>query len=166
MPKLILIMMFLFTLLPSSALSATNPISMETKRVLILYSLDKGHPAHGLTEQGISEILQANQQFAVQLYSEYLDVGRFPVPVQSGAMANFLRSKYADLKIDVIIAVYPSAVDFLQHERSTLFPDVPIIAAEVSRSYAGKLEQSPARQRITGTIMGDNSAVCWMQPFE
>ena len=138
-------------------MAAPSPTATrQTKRVLVLYSLDKGHPAHGLTEKGISEVFRANREFDVRLYPEYLDMGRFPGPAQAGAMAEFLRRKYADTRIDAIIAVYPSAVDFLLGEQGTLFPGVPIVAAEVTRGYAGNLERSPARQRITGTIMGDN----------
>jgi len=151
------ITLLLIVLLSVPGMAAQSPSETgETKRVLVLYSLDKGHPAHGLTEQGISEVFRANREFDVMLYPEYLDMGRFPGPAQAKAMAEFLRRKYADIKIDVIIAVYPSAVDFLLDERTALFPDVPIVAGEISRSYAANLGRSPARQRITGTIMGDN----------
>ena len=94
-------------LLPAQVMAAPSPAATrETKRVLVIYSLDKGHPAHGLTEQGISEVFRANREFDVRLYPEYLDMGRFPGPAQAGAMAEFLRRKYADTRIDAIIAVY------------------------------------------------------------
>jgi PAS domain S-box-containing protein len=141
----------------ASAIAAPSPATTKvTKRVLILYSMDKEHPAHGLTEQGISEVLRANQEFDVKLYSEYLDMGRFIGPAQSAAMADYLRRKYTDLKIDVIITIYPAAVDFLLGARSTLFPDVPIVAGEIIRSYAENLDRSPERRHITGTVMGEN----------
>ena len=147
----------LLALLSVPGMAAASPVATkEAKRVLVLYSMDKGHPAHGLTEQGLSEVFRANQKFDVKLYTEYLDLGRFLGPAQVGAMADFLRRKYADLKIDVIVTVYPSAVDFLQGERKNLFPDVPIVASEISRSYAENLDHSPARRFATGTIVGDN----------
>lgn len=89
-------------LLPQQGLADLSPATKETKRVLVLYSLDKGHPAHGLTEQGITEAFRANTQFDVQLYTEYLDHGRFPGPAKAGAMADFLRRKYAGLMIDCL----------------------------------------------------------------
>jgi len=156
MSRLLSIIILLLTLQPITILAAPSPATLETKRLLVLYSLDKGHPAHGLTEKGISEGLQANRQFNVQLFTEYLDMGRFPDPGQAGAMAAFLRRKYQGFKLDGIITFYPSAVDFLQNEGRDLFPDVPIVAGEVSRSYAAKLEKSLVRRRITGTIMGEN----------
>ena len=138
-------------------MAASNPAATKvTKRVLILYSMDKEHPAHGLTEKGISEFFRANQEFDFKLYTEYLDMGRFLGPAHVKILADYLRSKYAELKIDVIITIYPAAVDFLQGERSNLFPEVPIVAGEISPSYAETLGRSPARSHITGTVMGEN----------
>ncbi|HSA77613.1 MAG TPA: ATP-binding protein, partial [Nitrospirota bacterium] len=128
----------------------------ETKRVLILYSQERGHPAHDLTEQGIRSAFLSNSFFEVQLYNEYLDIARFSGPAQISSAADYLRRKYSGMKIDAIIAVYPYAVDFLLAARSTLFNGVPIIACETSRSYAENLEHSPVRRFVTGTIVGDN----------
>ena len=151
------LILFILNFLPAYGTAGSIPsTAKETKRVLVLYSLDKGHPAHGLTEQGIREAFSNSSRFDVQLYTEYLEMGRFPGAAQAEAMAEFLRRKYAEVTIDTIITVYPSAVDFLLKEQDSLFPGTPIVAAEVTRAYAGKLERSPARQRITATIMGDN----------
>jgi signal transduction histidine kinase len=129
----------------------------EAKRVLVLYSEDKTLPAHELTDRGIRSVFQSNKLFDVQLLTEYLDVSRFGGVSHARAMIDFLRRKYSGIEIHVIIAVNPAAVDFLLAERSTLFPEVPIIASEItSSSYAENLERSPARRFVTGTIMGDN----------
>ena len=71
-------------------------------------------------------------------------------------MADYLRRKYDGTEINAIIAIYAQAVDFLLANRRTLFPGVPIIAAEVFRGYAENLEHLPACRFVTGTIMGDN----------
>jgi hypothetical protein len=91
-----------------------NPL--DRKNVLVLYSEDKAHPAHELTDQGIRSAFRSNTLFNVQLYNEYLDVSRFPGPNHASATADYLQRKYAGLKIDTIIAVYPTAVDFLLKE--------------------------------------------------
>ena len=44
----------------------------------MLYSEDKAHPAHELTDRGIRAVFRSNKLFDVQLYTEYLDA----VPVQ------------------------------------------------------------------------------------
>ena len=130
----------------------------ETKQVLALYSEDKTHPAHELTDRGILSAFRSNTLFNVQLYNEYLDASRFSGPAHARAFADYLRHKYAGTQINAIIAVYPHAVDFLLAERRTLFPGVPIIASEVTSSYAENLQHSPVRRFVTGTVLGENIA--------
>lgn len=143
-------------LLLTQPLHAAEP--KETKRVLIVYSLDKSHPAHIFTEQALNKTLRENGRYNVQVYSEYLDLGRFHDPGQVRAMADFLRRKYNSLPIDVIITVYPDALDFLRSEKHRLFSGIPVVAAEVTRTYAENLDRSPARQHTTATILGDNAS--------
>jgi len=131
---------------------------LETKRVLVLYSEDKAHPAHELTEQGIRSAFRSNTLFDVQLYNEYLDVSRFGSPANAQAFADYLLRKYAGIKIDTIITVYPAAADFILREAIEVFPDLPVVANQLSRAYAAKLKDSAPRRAITGTITGDNAA--------
>ena len=151
-----LISSILLLLLLLQPLYAAEP--RETKRVLVLFSEDEAHPAHHMTQQGIRAAFGSNKLFDVQLYTEYLDVSRFGGLSHARATADYLGRKYSGMEIHAIITVYPYAVDFLLAERRTLFPEVPIIAAEIARSQAEDLERSPARRFLTGTIMGDNIA--------
>jgi PAS domain S-box-containing protein len=130
----------------------------ETKRVLILYSEDAAHPAHGLTDQGILSIFHSNTQFDVRVYKEYMDVTRFSGPANAQAFADYLARKYAEIKIDTIITVYPAAVEFLLSTAIDVLPDTPVVANQLNRAYAGKLKDSAPRRAITGTITGDNAA--------
>jgi hypothetical protein len=43
--------------------------SLSQKRVLVLYSEDKAHPAHELTDRGIRAVFQSNRFFEVQFYT-------------------------------------------------------------------------------------------------
>jgi PAS domain S-box-containing protein len=131
--------------------------SKETKGVLVLYSEDKDHPAHELTDKGIRKTFRSNNAFDVQLYTEYLDVSRFGTPAHLRTLAEYLRNKYSESKIDAIIAVYPTAVDVLLGEARFAFPGIPIVACSVYRSYAQSLDDSPSRQIVTGVIMGENT---------
>jgi len=130
----------------------------ETKRVLVLYSEDKAHPAHELTDQGIRTVFRSNKRFNVQLYTEYLDLSRFSSPAHAHAMADYLERKYAGTLIDAIIAVYPAAIDFLMHEEGKVFPGVPIVACDIIRDTAENLDHSPWRRMTTGVVIGDNAA--------
>jgi PAS domain S-box-containing protein len=146
----------LLVLLLFQPLRAAEP--GETKRILILYSEDKAHPAHELTDQGIRTAFRSNKRFNVQLYTEYLDLSRFSSPAHVQTMADYLNHKYAGTEIDAIIAVYPAAIDFLMHEEGKVFPGVPIVACEIIRHTAENLDRSPWRRITTGVIIGDNAA--------
>jgi len=143
-------------LLLAQPLRAAPP--KETKRVLILYSLDRWHPAHNMTDRAMRKVFQENSRFDIREYAEYLDLGRFHGPEHVRAMAEFLRRKYAALKIDVIVTIYPDALDFLLREKGRLFSGVPIVAAEVTKSYAEDLEHSPVRRRVTAAVLPDNAS--------
>jgi hypothetical protein len=117
----------------------------EAKRVLVLYSEDKAHPAHGLTDNGIRQAFRSNKLFDVQIYTEYLDASRFGDLAHVRTMADFLRRKYSSMQINAIITVYPYALDFLLAERRTLFPEVPLIASAITRRDAGNLETPEVR---------------------
>jgi hypothetical protein len=39
----------------------------------VLFSQEKGHPAHNLTEKGIRQAFRSNPAFDVELYIEYLE---------------------------------------------------------------------------------------------
>jgi PAS domain S-box-containing protein len=133
--------------------------SLPLKRVLLLYSEDKAHPAHELTDRGIRAVFQSNKLFDVQLYTEYLDLSRFGGPGHVHTMADYLNRKYAGTEIDAIITVYPAAIDFLMSEGGgKVFPGVPIVACEIIRDTAENLDRSPWRRITTGVIIGDNAA--------
>ena len=143
----------LLLLLSSAGLTASTK---ESRQVLILYSEDKAHPAHELTDQGVRTAFRANKLFDVKVFSEYLDLSRFKG--HDSATADYLRRKYAGVKIDVVITVYPTALDFLMREEGKLFPGVPVVAAEIIRAPAEKPEPSPSGRRITRVVLGDNIA--------
>jgi PAS domain S-box-containing protein len=149
-----ILLMVLIWGLSAPALAQAQPQSRSAvKNVLVLYSEEESHPAHELTGRGIRSTFNSNKLFKVRLYNEYLDRSRFKDPAITHAFANYLRRKYAGLKIDVIIAVYNTVVDFLLKE--DVFPKTPIVA-QVSGFYAENLEHSPWRRSITGTIIEDN----------
>ena len=124
--------------------------SLPQKRVLLVYSEDKAHPAHELTDGGIRAVFRSNKLFDVQLYTEYLDLSRFSGPGHAHAVADYLRRKYAGSKIDAIITVYPAALDFLMGEEINVFPGVPVVACEIDQDLCrepGPLPVAPLHHR-------------------
>ena len=60
-------------------------------------------------------------------HSEYIDAGRFSDPIYEAGFRDFLRLKYAELRFDLVIAMQDVAIQFLEKNRSDLFPDTPIV---------------------------------------
>jgi PAS domain S-box-containing protein len=147
---------FVLLLLFSSAALAASP--KEPKRVLLLYSEDKAHPANELTDAGIRAVFGSSKLFNVLLHSEYLDLSRLSLPGHRRAGIDYLGRKYAGVKMDAIITVYPAALDIFLGEARATFPGVPLIACEITRLQAESLEHSPSRRLITGVVLGDNIA--------
>jgi PAS domain S-box-containing protein len=147
----------LILLLPHLELAwAESP--REAKHVLVLHSEEKAHPAHELTDQGIRSIFDSNTRFDIRLYDEYLDVSRFPGPANARVMADYLTRKYAGMKIDAIITVYPAAADFILRQAPGLFPATPIVANEVTKAYTKNLKSFAQARSITGTLVGENAS--------
>jgi len=156
MPTLRLISAGLLLLLSLSQPAWAGP-PKEAKHVLVLHSEEKAHPAHELTDQGMRSVFSSNPRFDIHLYDEYLDVSRFPGPAKARVLADYLHRKYAAMKIDAIITVYPAAADFILRQVPDFFPDTPIVANEVTKAYAESLKNSPQARSITGTIVGENA---------
>jgi len=152
-----LIVIFLIFGSCGSGLAQSQPqVDLTGKSVLVLYSEDKAHPAHELTDRGIRSAFSSNKTIEVRLYNEYLDGSRFKDPAITHAFADYLRRKYTGVKIDAIIAVYWKAVNFLLKETADVFPDTPIVVTQLTRDHAETLEHSLWRHSITGTVFGDN----------
>ncbi|MGZ6220148.1 MAG: PAS domain S-box protein, partial [Syntrophales bacterium] len=155
----LLCLVLLIWQLTVAALAQAQPQNpLDRKNVLVLYSEDKAHPGHELTDRGIRSVFQSNKLFDVQLYTEYLDLSRFSGPDYTRTVTDYLGRKYAGLKIDAIITIYPAALDILLGEAIAGFPGVPIVACEILRDTAENLERSPSRRFITGVVIGHNIA--------
>jgi PAS domain S-box-containing protein len=119
------------------------------KKVLVLYWYGKDFPANVDFDRGVQAVLQ---QERIQYYAEYYEPNRFPGEVQEFALCDYLRRKYSDRKIDVIIAMSRVSADFLLKYRDDLFPDVPIVFHTFNRAQI--------RQRVAGNpagVVADNS---------
>jgi len=97
------------------------------KKVLVLYWYGRDFPANLLLDKGVQEVLRSNAAGAVEYFPEYLESNRFPGESQSLALRDYLRRKYADVKIDVIISMSQPALEFLLKYHNDLFRDTPIV---------------------------------------
>jgi hypothetical protein len=125
---------------PSGAVAAQEP--PRPKGVLVLYSSEKDSPANVTFEKSIQTVLRSARAGSVEYYPEYQWGCRFTGEGQSLLMRNYLRQKYGDDRIDVIIAPSTAPLNFLLKYRSDLFPNIPIVFHAYNRADADKKDEA------------------------
>ncbi len=76
----------------------------------------------------------------VDLFSEFLDLSRFPEAEHIGRMARYLSSKYADRRPDVVIALGEVSARFISANRREFAGSAKIIVAGFSSSTAEEMD--------------------------
>ncbi|TWT94705.1 sensor histidine kinase [Stieleria varia] len=99
----------------------------EAKSVLILYSNESFLPANISLGNALVDQMRGATPTRVELFSEFLDLIRFPGDAHQSRTADMLRQKYSNLQIDLLVTVGPQALSFLAGQRDVLFPDVPVV---------------------------------------
>lgn len=138
----------LLALLSVSAVTLAQP-SVAPKRVLVLYWYNKDFPGNVLFDQSFQRVLKSNPAANIEHYPEYLETNRFPAEQHSEALFEFLRRKYADKPIDVVVPVSDVSTDFFLKYRKDLFPNAPVVYIAIKRRSAEEMTSNPG---MTGLI--------------
>src|SRR5262245_18419383 len=121
---------------PYAAGDATEPA--RSKGVLALYWNGRDDPAHAPMDKGVQSGLRSSPAGSIEYYAEYLESSRFPGESQSLLMRDYLRQKYGDNRIDVLIAPSRPSLNFLLKYRNDLFPNTPIVYHAATRADVDK----------------------------
>ena len=124
--------------------------SAPKKTVLVLYGDPLSAPADRMTEQGLTAGLSSEHASDLQVFSEYLDLMRFPASRYGEDIVRYLRARYGTRKPDVLITVTNTTLQFTLDHRDELFPGVPIVFANVDHREVEAKERPPD---ITGLWM-------------
>jgi signal transduction histidine kinase len=108
-------------------------------RVLIVYETESGQAATMEFATGLRRGLDADEPTQFEVFSEYLDSVRFPGQANLDRMAAQMVEKYAATTFDAVIAVGPTAVDFLVDNRDDIAPGVPLFFGAVTERTAAKV---------------------------
>jgi signal transduction histidine kinase len=125
-------------------------VQFESKNVLVLYSHEREMATYALLDKGLRSELESASRTPVTLYTEYLDLMRFPDENQKKTLVKYLRIKYSSRKIDLIFVVSPLALNFVIENANALFPATPVVFASVN---IRTLQQLTLRPNITGVAV-------------
>lgn len=93
--------------------------SNEPKRVLIISQEDLTWPAYRLIDENARTALRAGSPEGILIFSEHLDRVHFPDAQIQELQSAWIRRKYAEAKLDLVIAVADVPTD--------IFPGVPVL---------------------------------------
>jgi len=79
---------------------------------------------------------------------EHLDFGHFSGPQYEDHLRAYLRGKYRESPINVIVAAGPRALEFALHVRGDLGNDVPVVFSIVDDATLARLRPSNATGKI------------------
>jgi len=90
---------------------------------------------------------------SVDVYTEYLELDRFPEDDYRRILIRNLKSLYQNRSIDVIVPIEFQALDFTRNYLSDVFPDVPIVFLSIESSQIQGVSLAP---NITGVVHKDD----------
>jgi signal transduction histidine kinase len=128
------------------------PVSAaDQKRVLVVYSTRRDTQMAIVGDRNLPRLLETGLGTKPDIYSEYIDIARFPDEQYRTAFDDYLRIKYAGQHFDLLIAANQLAVDFLAGCRDSLFPRVPIV-------YFTENPATPRPPNSTGMVASNDYA--------
>jgi signal transduction histidine kinase len=96
-------------------------------RVLMLYGLDPYLPPFLAMDKAMRESLASETEGRVSFFSESLDSQRFDMKALEPGLAALLEKKYRALRIDVVVAVSRTALDFFVRHGERLWPGARVV---------------------------------------
>lgn len=118
---------------------AAKAATDRVPRVLVLYPYDERIAATTVAGEAIRARLIEATGGRIDLFSEFLDLSRFPEAYYVDRMAVFLAEKYAARQPDIVIALGEQSAKFIATHRAALAKNAKIFAAGFNRSTARRM---------------------------
>jgi PAS domain S-box-containing protein len=123
-----------------------SAVGQSGKNVLFLFSAIKYSDE---TLSVIEPAIRARYPQQITFYHAYLDDPQVEEKSYRQSLAETLRRRYAGVKMDVVIACNPAALNFATEFRSSVFPDVPIVFVGVGELELAAQKSWPG---VTGVV--------------
>ena len=124
----------------------------ESKRILLLFTNESHQAGAAIVEDALRSNLQTGSPTPLELYFEYLDAVRLPLANRESELVEYLKRKYADKKIDLVLCVNPPALNFIRQNRSSLFPEAPVVYLVLDQQSIAGLDLGRGFTGVWGEI--------------
>ncbi|WP_425327264.1 hypothetical protein [Rhizobium grahamii] len=88
-----------------------------------------------------TRLLQATNG-KINLFSEFLDLSRFPEANHVTRMGEYLAAKYGAHRPDIVVALGKESASFILASRGTISPGAKIVAAGFGNATAGDINMT------------------------
>ena len=132
-------------------LSCIHPAFSDTRQVLLIYDERLDLPGLSMMDASFVRKLTDNSKYSIDVYRETLDLSRFGTDDNYlPFIRDYLRTKYAHKKVDVIVAMLGPSLNFLLNSGETIFPATPIVFCGIDRREFGTRSLPP---HVTGILL-------------
>jgi hypothetical protein len=139
-----------FALFGIGTLNSSASEASETKKILLLHSYGRETaPYDAFITSFQTELLRAWSEKAA-FYNFSLEAGRPSLSQDEGAIVQVLRSRFADSKLDLVVAVGARAASFYTQHREELFPAVPMLQI-VTQLTVSRASTKPVTRSLAST---------------
>src|SRR4051812_19841028 len=114
-------------------IAGASPALSATKNVVLLFDERLDLPGLAALDADLVNTLASNSSDHIEVYREEMDLSRFGSDEYNILLRDFLREKYASKKIDVAVAIYGPALDFLLSHGNEIFPETPVVFCGIDR---------------------------------
>jgi signal transduction histidine kinase len=142
--------MWLFACLAFADILAAEPAPQS---VLIIDQSELNSPIGRPIRTAFGSALNASDAAAYTTYFEFLDVQRFSDRRSLEITQNYLKEKYSNKQIGLIVVFGPSALNFILTFHSVLWPSAPIVFSVIDDTEIDKSRLPP---NVTGITIRRN----------
>ena len=125
-------------------LSATSSVSavdiQQQKSILIIHSYNEGTNWTSEQNAGIISTL-SNSNDNLDINVEYMDWKNYPTQSNLESLYNYLKFKYLDKKLDLIITTDDAALSFALENRRVIFSNAPVVFSGINQEKVDELKK-------------------------
>jgi signal transduction histidine kinase len=122
----------------------------RSRSILVLDQSDLRGPFYYSVFSGLRSVLSADDRSHITIYTESLDLNRFRGKNHEALLKRYLKEKYQDIPIGVVVAAGAATLELVLHWRSELWPEVPVVFTMVDEIDFGRLRLPDG---VTGNIV-------------
>jgi PAS domain S-box-containing protein len=109
--------------------------NLEAKTILILHSHEANAPVFLGTDKGLLTALESARIPRLNQIFESLEMRRYPFQEHRRLLVEQMRLRYSQRKLDMIVTMFPEALEFVLKDGRDIFTDVPILALYLPQSF-------------------------------